>query len=439
MSAPELIQNIEAKGIPEMAGGYLPAPPRTVEESGLPFLFLVELLAKVLFQRGQLQSSELAHHVKLPLTNIDRVLDFMRAEKLCEANRGIGSLPEFVLTDTGRMRASDYMRKSQYAGVAPVSLADYTAQIQRQKITDMRITREGMQRAFANIIIDEKILNQLGAAMNSGRATFIYGPAGSGKTFIAEQLVRLLSGTIAVPHAILVENEVIQIFDPLVHHLLAEVTPIAGKLERTNLLDQRWHLCRRPVVITGGELTLSMLDLDFDDSVRFYQAPPHIKANNGIFIIDDLGRQMVSAQEIMNRWIVPMERRVDYLSLHTGYKFPLPFDVTVIFSSNQLPSQIADEAFLRRLGYKIRVDVLTEEQYCAVFKQMCDRLEIEYVESAFQHVLHDLHFKQNKPLLACYPRDILTQLRDYAIYERRKIELNHDLLGWAWNNYFAQH
>lgn len=439
MSAPELMQAVEEKGNPEMAGGFLPAPPRTVEESGLPFLFLVELLVKVLFLRGQLQNSDLAHHVKLPLTLIDSVLDFMRAEKLCEATRGNGTLPEFVLTDTGRLRAADFMRKSQYAGVAPVGLAAYSTQIHRQTITDMHITREGMERAFANIVIDDRILDQLGAAMNSRRATFIYGPAGSGKTFIAEQLVRLLSGTIAVPHAILVENEVIQIFDPLVHHPLAEVTPIAGKLERAHILDQRWYLCRRPVVITGGELTLSMLDLEFDDSVRFYQAPPHIKANNGIFIIDDLGRQMVSPQEIMNRWIVPMERRLDYLSLHTGYKFPVPFDVTVIFSSNQLPSQLADEAFLRRLGYKIRVDVLTEEQYRRVFKQVCEGLEIPYVESAYEHLLHEYHQKENKPLLACYPRDILTQLRDYAVYERRNVELNHELLGWAWRNYFAEH
>lgn len=439
MSAPELMQNVEEMGTQEMAGGYLPAPPRTVDESGLPFLFLVELLTKGLFLRGQLPSSNLAHHFKLPQTLIDSVLDFMRAEKLCEVMRGNSSLPEYNLTASGRQRAADYMRKSQYAGVAPVSLAAYTAQIQRQTITDMRITREGMQRAFANIVIDENILNQLGAAMNSRRATFIYGAAGSGKTFIAEQLVRLLSGTIAVPHAILVENEVIQIFDPLVHHPLAEVTPISGKLERTNILDQRWCLCRRPVVLTGGELTLSMLDLDFDDSVRFYQAPPHIKANNGIFIVDDLGRQMVSPQEIMNRWIVPMERRIDYLSLHTGYKFPLPFDVSVVFSSNQLPSQLADEAFLRRLGYKIRVDALTEEQYRTVFKQVCDNLGISYVETAFRHLLDEYHHKENKALLACYPRDILTQLRDFAVYERRQVELNHELLGWAWRNYFAQH
>jgi predicted ATPase with chaperone activity len=439
MSAPEMMQSVETKGAQEMAGGFLPAPPRTVEESGLPFLFLVELLAKVLFLRGQLQTSALAYQVKLPLTVVENVLDFMRAEKLCEASRGNGSLPEFILTDTGRQRAADYMRKSQYAGVAPVSLTAYSAQIQRQTITDMRITREGMQRAFANIVIDESILNQLGAAMNSRRATFIYGPAGSGKTFIAEQLVRLLSGTIAVPHAILVDNEVIQIFDPLVHFPLAEITPLNGKLERTHTLDQRWHLCRRPVVITGGELTLSMLDLEFDDSVRFYQAPPHIKANNGIFIIDDLGRQMVSPQEIMNRWIVPMERRLDYLALHTGYKFPVPFDVTVVFSSNQLPSQLADEAFLRRLGYKIRVDVLTEEQYRAVFKQVCEGLGIEYAESAFQFLLDEYHHKEGKPLLACYPRDILNQLRDYALYEKRQVELNHELLGWAWRNYFAAH
>jgi predicted ATPase with chaperone activity len=439
MSAPEMINAAAEKGNQEMAGGFLPTPPRTAEESGLPFLFLVELLTKVLFQRGQLQSNDLAHYVKLPATIIERVTDFMRTEKLCEVTRSTGSLPEFSLTEVGRLRAADYMRKSQYAGIAPVSLKAYSEQVQRQTIADMRITRDNMQRAFANIIIDERILDQLGSAMNSRRATFIYGPAGSGKTYIAEQLVRLLSGTIAVPAAILVDNEVIQIFDPMVHQSMAEVTPLASKLERINTLDQRWHLCRRPVVITGGELTLSMLDLDFDDSVRFYQAPPHIKANNGIFIVDDLGRQLASPQELMNRWIVPMERHLDYLALHTGYKFPVPFDVTVIFSSNKMPSELADEAFLRRLAYKVRVGELTEDQYLKVFMQVCKTLNIPFSPPAFERLLRERHEKENKPLLACYPRDILSQLKEYAVYEKREPEMTDELLDWAWDNYFAKH
>ncbi len=440
MLARGIIEAAES-GSQQMAANYLPVPPRSVEESGLPFLFLVELLTKVLFLRGQLQLTDLCHHVKLPVSIVEGVLDFMRAEKLCEVVRGASasSQPEFALTETGRQRAADFMRKSQYTGVAPVSLKAYSEQVQRQTIADMRITRDNMQRAFANIVIDESILNQLGAAMNSRRAIFLYGQAGSGKTFIAEQLVRLLSGTIVVPAAVLVDNEIIQIFDPIVHHSLAEVTPLANRLERTVTLDPRWHMCRRPVVITGGELTLSMLDLDFDDSVRFYQAPPHIKANNGIFIVDDLGRQLVSPQELMNRWIVPMERHVDYLSLHTGYKFPVPFDVTVIFSSNKMPSELADPAFLRRLGYKVQVGALTEEQYRKVFMQVCDELEIPFSLPSYDRLLIECHEKQGRPMLACYPRDILSQLKEYAIYEKKTAEMTDHMLDWACSNYFAEH
>ncbi len=438
MSAPEL-QEVEREPSSDMTAAYLPAPPRTIEESGLPFLFLVELVAKILFLRGQLPLADISHHIKLPVSLFERTLDFMRSEKLCEVVRGgsTSGQQEYALTETGRHRAGDYMRKSQYAGVAPVSLKAYTAQIQRQSLNSLRITRESMKRAFNGIVLEERILDQLGAAMNSRKATFLYGPAGAGKTFIAEQLERLLSGTIAVPRAILVENEVIQIFDPMAHKALAEVTPLSGRLERNNSLDLRWTLCRRPVVMTGGELTLSMLDLDFDDSVRFYQAPPHIKANNGIFIVDDLGRQMVSPRELMNRWIVPMERHIDFLSLHTGYKFPVPFDVSVVFSSNKMPAELADEAFLRRLGYKIRIDALNEEQYRAVFMQECKALDIPFSEDALAHVLHERHYKENKPLLACYPRDLLRQLKELALYENRNVEMSAQKLDWAWNNYFA--
>ncbi|MGB8855718.1 MAG: ATP-binding protein, partial [Burkholderiales bacterium] len=280
MLAPGMMEAAAKAGNQQMAGNYLPVPPRSVEESGLPFLFLVELLTKILFRQGQFHLADLCQHIKLPVSIVEHVLDFMRTEKLCEMARGMGagSQPEFALSETGRERAADFMRKSQYAGVAPVSLKAYSEQVQRQTISDMRITREGMQRAFANVVVDTGILDQLGAAMNSRRAIYLYGQAGTGKTFIAEKLVRLLSGTIAIPDAVLVDNEVMQVFDPLVHHVLGEITPLSGRLDRKVLVDPRWRICRRPVVITGGELTLSMLDLDFDDSVRFYQAPPHIKA-----------------------------------------------------------------------------------------------------------------------------------------------------------------
>jgi len=273
--------------------------------------------------------------------------------------------------------------------------------------------------------------------MNSGRAIFIYGPAGSGKTFIAEKLGQIFPDDIAIPYALLVENEIIQVFDPLIHQPSVEV-PGGTSLDRGKPHDQRWVSCQRPAVITGGELTLKMLDLDFDESARFYQAPPQVKANNGLLVIDDLGRQLVTPQNLMNRWIVPLDRRVDYLALHTGTKFMIPFDVTVIFSSNISPTKLADEAFLRRLGYKIYIGELSEEEYQTIFKQVCSTFKIDYRDDSFNYLVQKLHYKHQKPLLACIPRDILGQVRDFALYNDTEPKLSEEILDTAWNNYYAR-
>lgn len=417
-----------------------PRPARTVDETGLNFLFLVELLTKTLFLRGQLSLAELAAHLKLAVGVLEPLLAFMRTERLCEISRTseTETATAYNLTELGRLRAEDFLQKSQYAGAAPVSLQSYVEQVRKQSIADMQVTREKIAQAFQGIVIQEQILRQFGAAMNSGRAIFVYGPAGSGKTFISEHLVGLLSGNVAIPHAIVVDNEVIQVFDPLIH------LPVEGEdeqslmLDRRRIHDMRWVVCHRPVVRTGGELTLSMLDLDFDASARFYQAPPQVKANNGLLIIDDLGRQLAPAMAVMNRWIVPLDRRLDYLALHTGKKFVIPFDVIVVFSSNMPPKELADEAFLRRLGYKIFVGQLEENEYRAIAAQVCEELSIPHSESGIDYLLREHHYKEGRPLFACIPRDIFGQLRDIARYEGVAPELTPELLDWAWENYFAR-
>jgi DNA-binding PadR family transcriptional regulator len=418
----------------------LPQQPYTVEETGLSFQFLLELLAKTLFLRGQLRLLDLAQHSRLSIGVLEPLLAFMRTERMCEVTRSSETETATIynLTELGRLRAQDFLQKSQYAGPAPVSLNAYIKQVHQQSISTMRVTREKLSEAFSGLVVKQGILKQFGAAMNSGRAIFIYGPAGSGKTFIAEHLVGLLSDDVAIPHAIAVDNEVIQIFDPLAH---SPVLPLAEtgvmELDRRKSCDNRWVLCHRPVIKTGGELTLSMLDLDFDESARFYQAPPQVKANNGLLIIDDLGRQLAPAIDILNRWIVPLDRHVDYLALHTGKKFSLPFDVIVVFSTNMPPSKLADEAFLRRLGYKIYVGPLDEGEYRAIARQVCDELLIPYNEEGISYLLRELHYKTGKPLNACIPRDILEQVRDIARYEGVQPELSEELLDWAWNNYFT--
>lgn len=428
--------------------------PRNVEDTGLPFLFLVELLSKVLFQRGQLHLPELAAHLKLGVGVIDPLAAFMRGEKLCEVMRrgasGTDADLTYQLTDAGRERAANCLARNAYAGPAPVTLAAYYAQVQAQSVAHLSVTRADVASNFRDIVASPLVLSQLGAAMNSGRAIFIHGLAGSGKTFLAERLAGLLKGSIAVPHAIMIEGEVVPIYDPVQHRPaearddataagVAATLSAAGAGQR-GAADARWvRGLRRPAALAGGELTLEMLDLHFDANTRRYQAPPHLKANGGIFIIDDLGRQRCPPLALMNRWIVPMDRGIDYLSLHTGLAFQVPFDVVVVFSSNFLPERLTDGAFLRRLGYKIEVAPQNEARYRQIFRQACAQYRLDYSDDAFDYMLGTLHAAEGTPLLACYPRDILRQVRDLAQYEQREPTLDPATLDWAWHNYFATH
>ena len=416
--------------------------PRTVEETGLPFLFLAELLSKVLYQRGQMRLPELAAHLKLSVSVIDPLIVFLRAEKLCEVarvgNSGSDADLAYVLTDAGCARAAAAAARNAYAGAAPVTLAAYTAQVQAQSVADVHVTRAAMNTVFEGVVINPHVMAQLGAAMNSGRALFLHGQAGSGKTYLAERLRDLLHGPIAVPHALMVDGEVIPFFDSVQHVVEGECEArTGGGLDRGSAPDLRWVRCvRRPAALAGGELTLDMLDLRFDAGTRLYQAPPHLKSNNGIFVIDDLGRQRCTAESLMNRWIVPMDRNVDYLTLHTGHTFQIPFDVIVVFSSNFVPQRLSDGAFLRRLGYKIEVPASSTAEYAQLFEQACQGIGIALQAGMFEYLLQ-LHERHGVPLLACYPRDLVRQLRDLARFEEHAPTLNRKTLDWAWENYFA--
>lgn len=426
---------------PHTAAPAAARAPRSVEETGLPFLFLSELIAKVLYRRGQLRLPELAAHLKLGAAVIDPLIAFLRAEKLCEIARtgasGTDADLSYTLTEAGRARAATALARNAYAGPAPVTLAAYNEQVRAQSVAGMQVTREAMAAAFAGITANPHVLAQLGAAMNSGRALFLHGLAGSGKTYLAERLRDLLTGSIAVPHALMVDGEVIPFFDSMQHVQVEEETPATAGLDRGNAPDLRWvRGVRRPAALAGGELTLDMLDLRFDPHTRLYQAPPHLKSNNGIFVIDDLGRQRCTPESLMNRWIVPMDRNVDYLSLHTGYTFQVPFDVIVVFSSNFVPQRLSDGAFLRRLGYKIEVPPASEAEYAQLFRQACADTGVAFDSAAFDYLLA-CHAGRGVPLLACYPRDLLRQLRDLARYEDRVPELSREALDWAWDNYFV--
>jgi hypothetical protein len=413
--------------------------PSTIEETGLSFFFLVELVTKILFRDGQLRLVELADRTKLPGAVLEPVLDYMREERLCEIPfRAEGATSaSYALTGAGSQRGQQFLQRSQYVGPASVTLEDYVAQVKRQTYSE--ITFANVRKAFSGVVINEELLDHLAVAMYSNRAVFMYGPAGSGKSFITEQLAAAFSDLILVPHAVTVGSQVIQVFDPLVHHTPPDeaATGAGEEIDLLRARDERWVRCTRPVVITGGELNLSMLDLKYDQIAGFYDAPPQMKANNGLLVIDDLGRQLVQPRDLMNRLIVPLDRGVDYLALHTGKRFSIPFDVKVIFSTNLPPSALADEAFLRRLGYKIYVGELAESEYQEICQQVCSSLGIPFSEKGVKYLVRR-HAGEKRPLLACTPRDILTALHAKATVHGIQPELSEQMLDWAWNNYFVR-
>ena len=411
--------------------------PRKVEDTGLDSTMLVDLAIKTLLVRGASRLDAMARSLTLPPSVLNEVMVFIRAERLVEVlkREGFDTDAVFQLTEQGRIHARHVFDRCQYVGPTPVTLDAYAAVIAAYATQCTTLTASYVRRAFDGLSIDPAVVDEIGAAMNSRRAILVYGPAGSGKTFLAEHLASLLPGDIPVPHAITVGGEIAQVFDAHIHQPVPEESPVSGLVRSS--WDSRWVRCRRPVVIAGGELTLQMLDLQFDPATGYYQAPPHMKANGGLFVVDDLGRQLVAARELMNRWIVPLDRQRDYLTLHTGFKFTVPFAMTLVFSTNLRPDQLADEAFLRRFGYKIYLGAMDRTSYRDIFRRYCAETGTEYDEEAFEWLLAERHQREGRALLACYPRDLVGRVRDFALYTGEPPRLSRESLARAWSSYFS--
>jgi DNA-binding MarR family transcriptional regulator len=409
--------------------------PKTIAETGLSLTFLGDLVEKHLYEAGVLTLGVMLKRTGLSGPILEEVLSFLRREGHVEVRARTADEHglRYGLTERGRAGAQAALERNGYVGPAPVPLDVYTEVVRSQTVRDRLVRRERMHQAFADIVLDPRLLDRLGPALNSGKALFVYGAAGTGKTYITQRLIRLLDDAALVPYAIAIDDAVVQLFDPAVH---VPLHPTEPALLLDDGYDPRFTLCRRPLVMTGGELTPDMLEVQFDPATRRYTAPLQLKASNGMFILDDLGRQRMSPHVVLNRWIVPMEEGRDHLRLQSGHHFTVLFDLVLVFSTNLDPADLADDAFLRRIGYKVEFTSLTTEQYHEIWKQVCGLHAVEYDSAVCQSVIDTMHVPTGTPLMPCHPRDLIDMALDHSAYVGGTDELGTDSLRWAWQNYF---
>ena len=417
----------------------IPPVPVTLDDTGLGADKIEQLLIKTLYG-GETTGLLLADAVRLPYAVLEPLIERARAERLIEVRgaAGTGSAGyRYALTDLGRDRARQYFEINHYTGAAPVPLQRYIDAMHALKASRGYIDRQRLREGFGHLVIDDALLEQLGPAVNANKAVFLYGPPGNGKTVIAEGLGQAIGGDMYMPHAIDVDGHIITIYDPITHESL-ETGEAPSSLIAEAPRDRRWIRIRRPVVIVGGELTLEMLDLTFNPLSKFYEAPLQLKANGGVFLVDDFGRQRIRPEDMLNRWIVPLESRVDYLTLHTGKKFQIPFDVLAAFATNLDPASLADEAFLRRIPYKIPVGDPSLEQFMRIFELNCRARGVAY-HPVMVAYLHRRHYRpQQRPLRACQPRDLIEQVTALCRYQGSKPRITRELLDAACAAYFVE-
>lgn len=420
---------------------WSPAPLTKLEDTGLSKLAIADLVLKVLYFSGDLTGTDVAEVLRLPFAGVlDSVFEFLKREKYVEI-RGSGGFGEagyrYLIMQKGSDKAREALERSQYVGPAPVPLGVYVESIKAQNREKKLVHQQDLRRLMENLVISDEMLDKVGPAVNSGRSIFLYGPPGNGKTTIAERVGRMILGEdLWIPYAVDVDGQVIQVFDSVNH----ELSDIQERIKHGTgvMQDPRWVSIKRPMIMVGGELTLAGLDLTYDETNKFYEAPYQVKANGGMFLIDDFGRQQVRAVDLLNRWIVPLEKGVDFLTLNNGRKIEIPFHVLIVFSTNLDPKDLVDEAFLRRIRYKIEVGNPTYEQFRDIFKIMCRVKKVPYDEKGLAYLIKEWYINRDRDLRMVHPRDLLSQLVDIAQYQDRPPELVPDLIDQAAASYFVE-
>jgi predicted ATPase with chaperone activity len=419
----------------------MPVAPKRVEDAGISSDQILQLVTKTLHFGGDLRGIDLAARLGVPFPIIAPSLELLKNERHCEIVGGsLVGAPAFTyrLTDAGRVRASLFVENNHYVGALPVPIEQYQrymAQFSTQH--GVEATRDLVRIAFSHLVLSRRVLDQLGPAIAAWHSLFIYGPPGNGKTVIAQAIRNVLQGEIAIPHALVVEGQIVRVFDPVNHERVDE-GPVDASLEDHHPLDHRWVRCRRPLVTVGGELTLSALELGYDQVSGFYKAPLQALANGGVLVIDDFGRQHASPRDLLNRWIVPLESRIDFLTLHTGQKFELPFEVFVVFATNLKPGELVDEAFLRRIQYKVLAESPTPQEFSTIFQNYCAFKRLDFDPALPEHIITRELRPRNIALRGCHPRDLIEHALAIAKYLDQPRALTPALLSEACASYFVE-
>jgi Mg-chelatase subunit ChlI len=420
--------------MPTLSNAFTPEQPETVEATGLNRTFLYEHVLRVIYNKGRASGAELSDELKLSYRIVDVLLTELRNQELIDigGQRGFGDINyEYILTPRGNAAAQDALLKTMYAGPAPVTLEEWIESVKAQTVRDVVVTRRNIREAFKGLVIDESILNMVGPAVNSASSVMLFGFPGNGKTTIAERITHLMGDDIFIPYTVYADGALIKMYDSIVHE------PPKKELPADLEYDRRWVRISRPVVITGGELTLDGLGLVYNKDSRIYEAPFQMKANCGIFLIDDFGRQQVRVFDLLNRWIVPLEKRYDFLTTVTGKKIQIPFDQLIMFSTNLDPNDLGDDALLRRIKFKFEIIDPTEEQWREIWQIMCRVLKVPYESKGIDYLVAKWYKPDNRPFRMCQPRDILLQMMAIAKYNMETVTLNADLLDAACATYFT--